>query len=154
MPTYEATEATASAKICSLRRNLNCSGGEKLLFTLKQFITQYFSQFCLGKNKILAICIRACLLFPFRHLSFGDRSDLNTLVTSTRIGRILQVVCTCAVSAHWLLAQLRRFGLTRPMAVRLRTQHVESAYCTIQILCSLCLVSLLICCPLLLVCCF
>src|SRR6218665_1111176 len=56
---------------------------------------------------------------PFRHLGFRDRSDLNTLVrpTSTRIGRI-DMSCgreQCS-SAHWLLAQLRGIGLSRPCA--------------------------------------
>ena len=59
---------------------------------------------------------------PFRYIGLRDRSDLNTLVISTRIGRIGMscAVCTRAVRARWLLAQLRGFGFTRPSA----TAHI------------------------------
>ena len=69
---------------------------------------------------------------PFRHLSFRDRSDLNTLVTSTWIGRIDmscahgQWVANGNISVYEVLvAQLN--GLVWPDPVRLRTPHVESA---------------------------
>src|SRR6218665_1078718 len=37
--TYEATKATASVKICSLRKNLACRGVKSLVFSSEQILT-------------------------------------------------------------------------------------------------------------------
>jgi len=71
---------------------------------------------------------------PFRHLNFRDRSDLNTLVTSTPIGRIGM---SCA-HAQWVRTGYwhNSEGSVWPDPVRLHT-HVESAYWNCMVTCNL-----------------
>jgi len=71
-----------------------------LIIVLVNFIVSFYGRVKKGRCKI-----RAPVNKPFRHLSFQDRSDLSTLVTSTWFGRI---DISCA-HVQWVVNGYYRF---------------------------------------------
>src|SRR6218665_3130219 len=69
--TYEATEASASVKICSLRKTLACRGLKSLCFPLNKLLLITSHPFCLGQNKVLAsgliVIVVAIVIINYHH---------------------------------------------------------------------------------------